>query len=86
MSKHVSLSGRVEYFDDPSGVQIKSIVPGNPFSSFSTGLCLNVNVKNNALFRMEGRHFFSSQKVYVSRYENPVKNMSWLVSSMTVWF
>jgi len=86
MTKCISLSGRVEYFDDPSGVQIKSLESKQGFNSFSTGLCLNLALSEHALFRMEGRYFFSRKEVYLNRDNAPAHQMNWFVSNMTVWF
>lgn len=81
-----SLAGRLEYFNDIHNIQISPITGNRPFKTFSGGLCLNVKVDKNAMFRLEGRHFFSDELVYTNRNNTPIKNMTWLVSNITVWF
>jgi hypothetical protein len=85
VTNKVSLSGRVEYFDDPKSVQITPITGVDGFSSYSTGLCLNLHLADNIVARFEGRTFFSNQEVYI-RDNNPVKNSNLLISNLTIWF
>jgi hypothetical protein len=83
----VSLSGRIEYFDDPERVQITPItIIEQGFSSYSTGLCLNINPQENIFIRFEGRHFFSNKKVYLDHSQNPANTSQMLISSVTVVF
>ncbi len=84
-TEKLSLSGRVEYFNDPESVQITSIntLPG--FTSYSTGLCLNVQIASNILARFEGRTFFSRDEVY-QRNDSPVNSSNLLISNLTIWF
>jgi Putative beta-barrel porin-2, OmpL-like. bbp2 len=84
-SEKVSLSGRLEYFNDPESVQITPITPVSGFSSYSTGLCLNIHIASNIMARFEGRSFFSQQEVY-ERDSSPVKNSNLLISNLTIWF
>jgi hypothetical protein len=84
--KNVSLSGRLEYFDDPKQVQIVSqnlLTDG--FNSYSTGLCLNVSLFEKAMFRLEGRHFFSPQQVY-SQNNTPARSSTWVIGNLTIAF
>jgi hypothetical protein len=81
-----SLAGRLEYFNDIHNIQISPITGNSPFKTFSGGLCLNVKVDKNAMFRLEGRQFFSDELVYTNRNNTPIKSMTWLVSNITVWF
>jgi hypothetical protein len=82
----VSLSGRLEYFDDPKSVQISPINPVNGFSSSSASLCLNYAIEENALFRLESRSFFSNKDVYKNAKGNPTKNSQMIIGSITIWF
>ncbi len=84
-SDKVSLSGRVEYFNDPKSVQIAPITSINGFSSYSSGLCLNLHLASNIMARFEGRTFFSTKDVYL-RDNNPVKTSNLLISNLTIWF
>jgi len=85
-SKKVSLSGRIEYFSDPNNVQIKSINGIQAVSLASAGLCLNVKITNNALFRMEGRHFYASNKMFKDSDGSNTNGMTWVISNLTIWF
>lgn len=80
----LSLSGRVEYFDDPDHVQITPVHPVDAFASYSTGLCLNYTVNEVAMLRLEGRQFFSSQTVYTGTDGNPAKQLSWVIANITL--
>ena len=90
-----SLSGRLEYFEDKNGVQVSSInnvtspwleYNDIPFSSYSGSLCFNYKINDNALFRLEGRQFYSEENNYQDYNGAPSKNMTWLISNVTVWF
>jgi hypothetical protein len=81
----VSLSGRVEYFDDPKSVQINPINLVSGFNSYSAGLCVNLQIASNVMARFEGRSFFSDKEVY-QRDNSPVKNSNLLISNLTIWF
>jgi Putative beta-barrel porin-2, OmpL-like. bbp2 len=85
-SDRVSLSGRIEHFSDPGSVQIAPVTPVAGFRTSSTGLCLNVHLTDNAMFRLEGRQFFARDEVYLGENQNPVNQSSWLISNLTVWF
>ncbi len=85
-NKTISLSGRIEYFSDPYNSIVSMINPVSGFSSFSGGLCLNLRLFDHALVRFEGRHFFSDQFVYSDTNGNPHDQMTWVVSSVTMWF
>jgi len=80
----VSLSGRIEYFNDPDTVQISPVTGQMPFTSYSSGLCLNVKITDNAMFRLEGRQFSSDQEVYLRENNTPTNRSTWLISNLTV--
>lgn len=84
-TEKLSLSGRIEYFNDPESVQITPITSVTGFSSYSTGLCVNIHIASNIMARFESRSFFSQQEVY-ERESSPVKNSNLLISNLTVWF
>lgn len=81
----VSLSGRFEYFSDPYSVMVTPITPVTGFSSYSTGLCMNLQVASNVVARFEGRTFFSKQNVF-ERDNTYVSNSNLLISNLTIWF
>ena len=82
----ISLSGRIEYFHDPSSVMITSASGLPSFSSSSFGLCMNWQVTDHTLFRVEGREFFSKDNVYVDNNDQPFNKSTWFVASLTAWF
>ncbi len=84
-TRRLSLSGRIEYFDDPKEAVVTSANPFEGFSSYTTGGCLNVKVTDNALFRMEVRHYFAPANIYEKT--NGSSTYSTLLSgSLTAWF
>jgi len=84
--KTVSLSGRVEYFSDPHRVMINPLNAMPGFSAWSAGLCMNVKIRRNAMFRLEGRHFVSDRNVYAGAGAKPQASSTWVVSNLCVWF
>lgn len=85
ITEKLSVTGRLEYFDDPDGVQITPITDGSNFSSYSSSLGFNLKIAENILFRAEGRTFFSSKEVY-ERDGAAVKNSNLLITNVTLWF
>jgi hypothetical protein len=88
-SKIHSLSGRLEYFFDPDGAMAK--LPGSvgvptAFSIGSTGLCWNMQLSSNALFRVEGRQFFAPDQALLSPSHKKTQFNSWLICGATVSF
>jgi hypothetical protein len=83
-TNRLSLSGRVEYFNDPEHVQITPVHPVGAFASYSAGLCLNYTVNEVALLRLEGRQFFSEQMVYTGTDGSPSKQLSWIIANITL--
>lgn len=83
-----SLSGRVEYFSDSGAVVAENIgAPDFGFRSYSSGLCYNYKINQNALFRVEGRYFFSPDSVYPDGNDTSLGKQSTLVvASLTAWF
>ena len=82
-----SLSGRFEYFNDPSNIQLVNLGDvTDKFKIWSAGLCLNVKVREGAMLRFEGRHFGSKDKIFPNEDGVNRNNNTWLVSNMTVWF
>jgi hypothetical protein len=81
----LSLTGRVEYFEDPDQVMIQPITSVTGFSSGSSSLGINYQLTDNAMVRFEGRTFFSDRAVY-SRNEQEVNNSNMIISNITVWF
>jgi hypothetical protein len=85
-NEKVSLSGRLEYYSDPEEVLIRSVTSVNSFRSWSTGLCFNVHLWSNAMFRVEGRHFFGPDAVYETGEGTETSRREWIITSLTAWF
>jgi hypothetical protein len=83
--KH-ALSGRVEYWNDPSQTMILNPTISNGFSIGSASLCYNYKANDHALVRFEARQFSSDKEAFLNLKGNSVKQMSWLVGGLTVWF
>lgn len=82
-----NIAARVEYFEDSKGVVSEVPVVGvNGLNTYSVGLCYNKKITENALFRMEGRHFFSDHNVFINSHNTPTNVESLLVTNLTVWF
>ena len=82
-----SISGRLEYFNDPDYIVVSPINEGaHKFAVFSQSISINYCIKSNALFRMEGRNFRSSSDIFLTSNSDQVSNMFWMVSNITVWF
>lgn len=86
INKHHHLAARVEYFEDMNHVVTNTetfAVKG--FNSYSAGLCFTKKITDNALFRLEGRHFFSNRNVYLKN-NTPTNTSTLLITNLTVWF
>jgi hypothetical protein len=81
----LSLSGRVEYYED-EGVNQIPVTGIAMFRSFSTGFCINYKANHNALVRLEGRQFVSPDKLYLDANVLPSNSSFQLVASVTAWF
>lgn len=85
ITDRLSVSGRLEYFEDEKGVQISSINPAHSFDTYSSSLGINLKIAENLLWRVEGRTFFSEKEVY-ERKNAFVTNSNLLTINLTVWF
>jgi hypothetical protein len=86
-TKNISISGRVEYFNDMDGAQIVNINnPSSGFRTIGTGLCFNLNLFQNAMFRFESRQLYSLNEAFKNKAGNDSKLSNWLVGNLTLWF
>ncbi|MDO1451469.1 outer membrane beta-barrel protein [Rhodocytophaga aerolata] len=81
-----SLTGRLEYFNDPNSVQITPVTGVNGFSTFSSSLGINWKVAEKALLRLESRSFLSQKEVYVNKDGTPSNYGQLLIGSMAISF
>ena len=79
-----SLSARLEYFSDPDAAIVLPQDGKDDFRLGSAGLCWNVSAGKNALFRLEGRQFFSDRKLFGEGKSS--QSPQWLLSGFTIWF
>ncbi len=79
-----SISARLEYFSDARAVVTEPLNPEGGFNLGSAGFCWNSSLGKNALFRVEGRQFFSKEKLFSDG--NSGKAASWILSGLTLWF
>lgn len=85
LKDNLSITGRVEYFDDPDQIQITPITGTAGFSTYSSSLGANLKIDDHMLIRAEYRTFFSSQHVY-QRAGQDVNNSNLLTGNITLWF
>lgn len=81
-----SLSGRLEYYDDTGVSEFPLSDMVRAFKTFSAGLCLNYKINAHAMARLEGRQFFSPDKLYVNPTGNPAFNQFWITGGLTFWY
>jgi hypothetical protein len=82
----LSLAGRLEYFNDNQNVFVQSITSENGFKTFSGGLCVSLKLNENAIFRLEGRHFISGENIFIDKNYNESNQMNWFITNLTIWF
>lgn len=85
----LSLSGRVEWFDDKNTVLQTSINPTeNTYRTGSYGFCLNRKIEDHALLRLEYRRFFTgSDAISIYPFDSGYRdNLDVLSASLCVWF
>jgi hypothetical protein len=85
ITDELSVTGRIEHFNDPDEVQIVPVTGVEGFRSYSSSLGLNYELAENILLRLEGRTFFSDKYVYV-RDDEQAKNSNTITSNITIWF
>lgn len=84
--KRVSLSGRIEYFSDPEAVLAAPVTSEERFDCASAGLCLNVKIGGNAVFRLEGRSFYSGHRVFIAENGQETNRSNLLITNLAIWF
>lgn len=84
-NKSLSVSGRVEYFNDKNEVLNVPITSMPGFTIASSSLGLDYRITDNVMFRAEWRTFLSESDVYL-RNNREVNNSNLLISNLTFWF
>jgi hypothetical protein len=85
ITQKLSLAGRVEYFSDPDKIMLNSLNTIG-FSGASGGLCLNYKFTEKSLFRLERRHFFTTENQFQKNTATVSNQMTWLIGNITIWF
>lgn len=85
LSEKLSVTARVEHFVDEKSVQIVPVTDATGFTSSGGSLGLNYKMAENILLRIEGRTFWSDEKVY-ARNDLAVNDAQVLTSNVTIWF
>lgn len=81
-----SISTRFEYFDDPASIQILPIQNSAGFRAVSGSLGFNIKIGNTALFRLEGRTFYSDSKSFIDKNNSDSFWSNLAIANLTVWF
>jgi hypothetical protein len=84
LSSRLSVTGRIEYFQDDQSVMIVPITEAEGFRSSGASVGLNFKLADNVLLRLEGRTFFSEEAVYLR--DGPVKTSNLIASNISIWF
>lgn len=85
-SPSFSLSGRLEFFNDPATVQIIPVNEAEGFRTYSSSLCINYALTDTILMRLEARAFFSDKDVYQTREAAYTNKSNLVIASMAVSF
>lgn len=64
LSRRTALSGRIEIFSDPYSVMIQPFTTLSGFTCFSGSLCLNFQMTDKVVLRLEGRSFRADGKKF----------------------
>jgi hypothetical protein len=83
--KH-SLSGRIEYFDDDESVFIAPITGVNGFNCSSLTAGYNLQVHQQAMFRVEARYFQSERDIFFNDRSEASNHAFVLMGGLTVRF
>lgn len=82
----LSLSARVEYFRDANNVLINPSTTQKEFHVIGGGLCFNVSLWKNFMFRLESRNFYAFNRVYRDLKGNETNFNTQVTASFSAWF
>lgn len=85
-SKSISLSGRIEYYRDSQNILVRPTTTSKDFHVLGGGLCFNIHLWDNFLFRVEGRGFYGFDKVYRNLNGDEVNYNGQITGSFSAWF
>ena len=79
-----NLAARIEYFSDPSRVQLQSLVHATDGMNLgSTGLCWNYSMNKYILLRGDARYYFSPSAVFPTSNGSPLNSTFQFTGNMT---
>lgn len=67
LNKKWAVAGRVEYYIDPNRIIYPNITNVTSFETASITLGGSYAITPNALFRLEGRHFFDNDNIFIAK-------------------
>jgi hypothetical protein len=85
-NKKISVSARYEEFIDPEGVLLRNKFDNQGFKLFNTGLCVNYQFNENAMFRVEGRYVKSNSKYYQFAQRKWQMDDVLISTNLVAWF
>ncbi len=81
-----SIAARTEFYNDPFKNIVTPIIGNSGFAAFGNSICYSLKIKNNALFRVETKHLYTTNNIQLDK-NNKATNQSWLaVANITIWF
>jgi hypothetical protein len=87
LKNRMSVSGRVEYYNDPNNIQLSNITGNAGFQCAGGALCLTIPVLNNSFLRFEAKQLMATgEDAFIGRDGTPTKNSTIFTSNLTVWF
>ncbi|MEX1189396.1 MAG: outer membrane beta-barrel protein [Bacteroidia bacterium] len=85
LNQKSSVSARVEFFNDPQEIMLRSITSEKTSNLASSGIAFNHQINSNALFRLEYRNFLADKNIFSNK--NSETNFSNLIiTNLCVWF
>ena len=85
MNDRLTVAGRMEYYSDKEGV-IVATQTDNGFQTFGASLNFDVQLHQNALWRIEGKFFNSQDAVFEKDGGVAVRTNSVLTTALAFWF
>lgn len=85
-TEKLSLAGRLETYSDPNKLMINTLSTEDGFVGASGGLCLNYKFNDNSLLRLEGREFVTTADQFLTKDNEHINTLPWVIGNLTVWF
>lgn len=85
LTRQLSVTGRIEYFNDPDAVVVIPVTNSPSFSTYSGSIGLNEKLADNVMLRLEYRTYYSAKKVFAAEGKE-INNDNLLTGNITLWF